>query len=411
MSLTRDAVYAAAALATSPVWAWKLWRTGKWKTDWPSRFGHAPAIPHDKPTLLLHAVSVGEVNAIRQLVKLLHEQTSGSWRIVVSTTTDTGLARAKQCFEPQHTVVRYPLDFTRGVRRFLDAIQPDLVALVELEVWPNFVEQCSLRGIPVCVVNGRLSQRSFKGYRKIAPLIRSTFARLSLAAVQSRDIAERFIAVGVPRDRVTVADTMKWDTAQVADEVPGSEQLAAEMGIDRSKPLIVAGSTGPGEEAMLIRDCPAEAQLMLVPRKPERFEEVAALDAGMVRRTQPGKVKPGRLFLLDTMGELRKAYALADVVIVGRSFLGLYGSDMMEPIALGKPTIIGPCHSDFADIMEALAAGRGIEVTNSPGETVRRLLADRTAAGDMARRGRDVILSRQGATQRHADLLCKLMPG
>jgi 3-deoxy-D-manno-octulosonic-acid transferase len=179
--------------------------------------------------------------------------------------------------------------------------------------------------------------------------------------------------------------------------------------------LIVAGSTAPGEDKLLIDTCPPEAQLLLVPRKPEWFAGVAALSPGIVRRTEhpDGQSRPldgQRLFLLDTIGELRKAYALADVVIVGRSFLGLYGSDMMEPIALGKPTIIGPHHADFADIMGALIAGEGIIVSAEPGKVAAELLADPTRARALAERGRRVILSRQGATERHAELLLRLMP-
>ena len=207
---------------------------------------------------------------------------------------------------------------------------------------------------------------------------------------------------------------MKWDTARILDDVPGSGALARALGLDRRRPIVVAGSTGPGEEKLLIDTCPEEAQLVLVPRKPERFDEVAQLTP-MVRRSEhpDGTERPPdtrRLFLLDTMGELAKAYALADVVIVGRSFLGLYGSNMTEPIALGKPTIVGPHHSDFSDVMEALDTGGGIEVTDRPGEAVKRLLADPDRAAALAKRGRDVILSRQGATDRHVELLVKLMP-
>lgn len=390
-------------------------RTGKWRTDWPSRLGRCTVrAASGRPTLLIHGVSVGEVNAVRQLVAMLR-QTPDPPRIVISSTTDTGLAAARKSFAEHHDVVRYPLDFTFAVRRFLDAVRPDVVALVELEIWPNLVGECRRRGIDVCVINGRLSARSFKGYRRIRPLLRSTFASLAQAAVQSRAIADRFVAMGTPADRVQVMDTMKWDTAQLADGVPGDQALADAMGIDRSRPLIVAGSTGPGEEKLLIETCPAEAQLLLVPRKPERFEEVAALDPVMVRRSQrpdggAARTPAGdRLFLLDTMGELRKAYALADVVIVGRSFLGLYGSDMMEPVALGKPTLIGPHHSDFAHIMEALTDARGILVTDRPGQAAAELLADPERAAAMAARGREVIRARQGATRRHAQMLLQLL--
>jgi 3-deoxy-D-manno-octulosonic-acid transferase len=441
MGLGLDILYITAAAVSSPVWGFRLWRTGKWRTDWRARFGHLPTLPAtDRKTILIHAVSVGEVNAVRTLVTMLEELSSRGrgegdgfaggrpridarpTRVVVSVTTDTGLARARQLFEPAHAVVRFPFDLTGAVDRFLDAVRPDLVALVELEVWPNFLSRCARRGIPVCVINGRLSDRSFRRYRRFRPLLRKTFGRLSAAAVQTPEYAERFGALGVPAQRVRVLDTMKWDTAQVtpegenpADAIAGARALAAAMGIDPARPLIVGGSTAPGEDKLLIDTCPPEAQLLLVPRKPEWFEDVAALAPSIIRRTQHPEgttraVDGARLFLLDTMGELRKAYALADVCLVGRSFLGLYGSDPIESAALGKPTVIGPFHGDFADTVRALQDGGGILVTDQPGKAAAQLLADKSKASSLAAGGRRVILSRQGATRRHAELLLGMLP-
>jgi 3-deoxy-D-manno-octulosonic-acid transferase len=321
-------------------------------------------------------------------------------------------------------VVRYPLDFSFAVRRFLDTVGPDFVALMELEVWPNFVRSCVKRGVPVCVINGRISARSFGRYNLIAPLLRPTFRRLAAAAAQTRDYAERFAALGVPADRVQVLDTMKWDTANIAEpaSVAGAAELAAALGVDRSRPVVVVGSSAPQEHQLLIDACPDQAQMILVPRKPEWFDDVARRLPGVTRRTQSPDgtrrdvndpatrdARGRRFFLLDTIGELRKAYALADVAVVGRSFGGLYGSDMIEPIALGRPTIIGPCHSDFADTMAAFLEGEGIVVAADPAEPIARLLLDRAAAAALAERGRRVILSRQGATLRHARLIRRLI--
>ena len=215
-----------------------------------------------------------------------------------------------------------------------------------------------------------------------------------------------------------MTDSKKWDTASVADAaaVPGASELAVGMGIDRSRPLIVCGSTGPGEEELLVAARPQGVQLMIVPRKPERFNEVAATmqnlepSQSIVRRTEhaDGTTRsPGgsELFLLDTMGELRKAYALADVVIVGRSFIDLYGSDPMEPAALAKPVIIGPRNGDFRDAVETLKAAEGILITDKPCEAASGLLADRDAARRLADNGQKAILSRQGATARHVKLI------
>lgn len=432
MALLLDAVYTAAALITSPLWAWRLLRTGKWRTDWPGRFGRCPVAPDDRPTLLIHAVSVGEVNALRLLVDRLQQQFGDTLRLVISTTTDTGTDRATQLYGSRHQVVRYPLDLTPSVTRFLDAIQPDVVLLAELEVWPNFVCQCAARDIPVAVINGRLSARSFRAYRLLRPLLRSTFARLAAAAVQDEAYADRFTAMGVPPDRVEIAGTMKWDNAALTDDVPGNAELAHAMGIDPDRPLIVAGSTGPGEEAMLVdrladltipdpHGQPQTVQLLIAPRKPERFDEAAAAMDHPVRRSNhpdgsappPESQRNAGRFLLDTLGELAKAYALADLAIVGRSFCPLYGSDMIEPIALGTPTIIGPNTADFADTLAHLREGHGIIQLDGPDQlrhTAEHLLTDRDAAHRLAENGRAVIRRQQGATDRHLHLIQRLLP-
>ncbi len=414
MGLGRDIVYGAAAAGSAPVWGFQLLRTGKWRTDWSGRFGRSPMKqdPHTaRKTLLIHAVSVGEVNATRRLIELLgHAQPS--LRIVLATTTNTGFARARQVYGGSHEVVRYPFDFSFAVNRFLNTVRPDLVALMELEIWPNFVEACAHRGIPVCTINGRLTHRSFRRYRWVRPWVRRSFAQLAATAVQTPEIAERFQAMGVPRERVHVLDTMKWDTAQVTDHVEGADTLAAEMGIDRNRALIVAGSTAPGEDKLLIDTCPSQAQLLIAPRKPEWFDQVIRYAPQAIRRSDPKPLRQPserRIFLLDTIGELRKAYALADVVVVGRSFGRLYGSDMTEPIALNKPTIIGPQYSDFAQVMAALLKHDGIMVTSEPGRVAGQLLQDRERAAALAKRGREVILAHQGSAQKHADLLMKLL--
>jgi len=431
MPLLRDILYALGALLTSPLWLTRLLRTGKWRTDWPGRLGRA-APPPDRESeapgpprrLLLHAVSVGEVNATRRLVAELTDR-EPNLQLVVATTTDTGYARARELYSHTHHVVRFPLDFSFAIQRFLDTVQPDAVALVELEVWPNFVTACRRRGIPVGVVNGRLSERSFHRYRLIRPLVRSTFASLTAVGAQTDDDGERFAALGTPADRVQTLDTMKWETAEVADDVPGARALAEALGLDPARPIVVAGSTGPGEEQMLINQQPEGAQLLLVPRKPERFEEVAALAPGIVRRSRrtggsgetaepsprPESVTAAEpeLFLLDTMGELRKAYALADVAVVGRSFNGQGGSDPIEPVALGKPVVMGPDHHHFAEVVSAFRQTGAVLVTREPGEALARLLENRQAAHDMALRGRDLIHRRQGATRRYAELIQGLL--
>jgi 3-deoxy-D-manno-octulosonic-acid transferase len=329
-----DALYAALLLLGSPVLLYRLLTTGKWRTDWRGRLGHAESLsPDDRPTVLLHGVSVGEVAAAAPLVEELATARAGAGgrggqaggtegaagcRVVVSATTNTGVERARALYAERHAVVRHPLDFSRAVHRFLDAVRPDVVALMELEVWPNFTRECERRGIPVVVVNGRLSEGSFGGYRRARRLVRPSFGRLHGVAAQTEEYAARFRALGVREGRLLVADSLKWEAELPADLDERSARLADEMGVDRTRPLVVAVSTGPGEEGVLLAGRPEGVQLMVVPRKPERFEEVAAL-APWVRRSGDGRPAGADLFLVDTMGEAELATALGDVVLIGRS--------------------------------------------------------------------------------------------
>jgi 3-deoxy-D-manno-octulosonic-acid transferase len=380
-----------------------MWRTGKLQTDWAARMGEVrPSLPPvgDRPRVLVHAVSVGEVNAVRMLAS----QLSGTCEVIVSATTDTGFARAVQVFEPGIRVVRYPFDISTAVRFFLGAVRPDAVLLCELELWPNFSEACAERGIPLAVVNGRLSARSFKGYFRARALLSPMFRRLSAVGAQDEAYAHRFAQMGVPRERITVTGTMKWDTAEIADHVPGADDLAREMGVDRSRPLIVAGSTAPDEHSLLHAATPKGVQLLCAPRKPEWFDRAAEDLPGCVRRSGRGSpCRPGSdRFLLDSIGELRRAYALADIVVIGRSFGDLHGSDMMEPAALGRCIVVGPRTEDFAATADALRGGGGLAdaTRESLAGVLAALAVDSAQRATLGRAARNVVRAHQGATAR-----------
>ena len=412
MRWIRDAAYLAAVTATSPFWAWRMKRTGKLNTDWRGRFGQGDALPRARGRrILVHAVSVGEVNAIRTLVDRLSSDRTAP-EVVVCATTDTGFARAREVFAPKHHVVRYPFDASWMVRAFLDRVRPDLVALCELEVWPNFVDECHARGIPVVVVNGRLSARSFRRYALARAIVAPTFRKLRAALVQQQEYAARFFALGVPAGRVFVTGTMKWDTANVAEQVPGAAELAAELGIDRSRPLVVAGSTAPEEHALLRDAVSPSTQLLCAPRKPEWFDTAAGDLPGCARRSRREKGSRTGRFLLDTIGELRKAYALADVVVIGRSFGNLHGSDPMEPAALGKPIVCGPRMGDFRESFEALRDSGALEVAPDSAELARVLGALVAGPAERARRGaaaRATVIAHQGATERTSEALLAML--
>ncbi len=416
-----DTFYLPAAVVTAPWWARKT------RSGWGERFGHIAPLPQVSPgkrRVLLHAVSVGEVGTLRGLVPLLREQ---GCEVVVSASTDTGLKRAKELFagQPGTFVVRFALDFSPAVRRFLDAVRPNVVALVELEVWPNFIGECVRRGVPVGVINGRLSERSFRGYYRLRRFFRKTFGALAFVGAQDSDYAGRFGAMGVAQERLSVSNSMKWDAMAISEPgsvLPGAAELAKELGIDRTRPLIVGGSTAPieggelaCEEALLAAACPEGVQLLCAPRKPEHYEAAFAAMGGAgkcVRRSARTRAPAGASrFLLDTIGELQNAYALADVVVVGRTFGALGGSDPIESIALGKATIVGPRFTNFQHVV-GLFRERDAIVMCEPGDlgrVLRELLGDPARRAAMAERGAACIRSQQGATGRHAEMILAAM--
>ena len=415
MGLVTNAVYLGVAGVTAPWWARKA------RGGWAERFGRVEPVGDGDglPRVMLHTVSVGETNAVRALVPLLVPEA----RVIVTATTDTGLARATELYGETCDVRRYPLDATFAVRRFLDAVRPDVVGLAELELWPNFVAACGDRGVPVAVINGRISERSFGGYKKLRPLLKGAFGSLAAVGAQDRAYAERFVAMGVAADRVEVTGSLKWDSAP--DPHPGgvspkAGELADGLGIDRSRPVLVAGSTGPGEEALLHGACPAGVQLVCAPRRPERFDEAAAaLSAGgpgCVRRSA-GVAGGGDRFLLDTLGELGAAYELADVVVVGRSFGPVdgpvQGSDPMEPAALGKPVVTGPAHANFATVVGVLEAAGACRVVEAGelGGAIEDLFGDGAAREEMARAARACVAEHRGASARQAAMLLGLAGG
>lgn len=415
-----DLLYIPLAAATAPWWARKA------RSGWGERFGRIERLPVKAAgvrRVLLHAVSVGEVATLRGLVPLLRER---GVEVVVSASTDTGLARARALYGSMAGVfvVRFALDFSPAVSRFLEAVEPDAVALVELEVWPNFVRACQARSVPVVVINGRLSARSFRGYSRLRPFFARTFGRLSLACVQDGGYAERFRRMGVEPSRVRVTGSMKWDATAVVgpgETVPGAAELAAALGIDRSRPLVVGGSTAPMaggdfecEEALLHAAVPEGVQLLCAPRKPEHY--AAALEAmggpaRCVRRSAGTRIAGADRFLLDTIGELRLAYALADVVVVGRTFGDLGGSDPIEPVSLSRPTIVGPTVSNFASVVATFEQAGAIERCTAEGlpAAIRGLLDDRARAARLVESGLKCIREQRGATGRHAEAIFEVL--
>lgn len=391
-----------------------------------TRDGHGQARSNARPCIVVHGVSVGEINAARALIEQLRQRRA-DLAIAVAATTETGFARAVELFgeniEGDTFAVRYPVDSSSAMSRFFNRLRPAVIVALELEIWPNLALLCERRGIPLIVANGRMTHHSHRAYRRIGPLMRRTFGRVSRVLAQGKTYADRFISLGVPAQRVEVAGSMKFDSALVADRVAGDAEVAAAVGLNPRRlggdeAVIVAGSTGPGEEVQVLnlyeklQETHAGLRLVIVPRKPERFDEVADLIAHSfpLTRRSGGQITHEGIVLGDTMGELRTFYSLADVVVVGRTFVDLgekqHGSDMIEPAGLGRPVLVGQYTGNFAEPMRALLQGGGVVQTSEPAdaETTRCIidgwLRNPADAVEVGGRGQQVVLDNRGATAR-----------
>ena len=428
MKFIIDLIYLLGLIAISPKVVYRIVRQNRYRNGWAQRFGKITRKDRAlKKCIWLHAVSVGEVNATTTIIKEL-EKRFGDFEIVMSTTTDTGFARAAELFGDSLQVFYFPLDFSWIMRSAFRNIQPAICLLMELEVWPNFVQTAQQLGIPVVVVNGRISDKSFSRYRKIKPLAKSIFRKLSLILAQTDEYAQRFKEIGSPEEKVIVTGSLKYDTAQTDDRVEGADTIAAQLNIGNER-LWVAGATGNDEEKILLdvyqdlkqQDQFSDLRLVVVPRKPERFDEVAQVIAkagfDFVRYSSvknadapyPDKIP---VILGDTMGDLRKFYSLATIIFVGRSLVPMGGSNMMEAAALGKCTIFGPYTFKFKQTADALLAEEGAIMVKDKQDlfdTIQKCLTDTDFARTIARNGREVIKKNQGATAKTIDQIEKFL--
>jgi 3-deoxy-D-manno-octulosonic-acid transferase len=417
----------AALAAGAPWWLWRMATARKYREGLSERLGRVPArlaaLGRERPLIWLHAVSVGEVLAASRLAGELDRAFPGH-RLVVSTTTRTGQALARERFG-SNRVFYCSLDLPWAVRSFLNALQPRLLILAETEFWPNLLSGCFRRGIPVAVVNARISDRSWPRYRLLRGLWRPFLSRLSRVLAQSETDADRLKAIGCLPERVSVSGNLKFDVRATGEAEAALLLKALAAGLR----LIVAGSTLEGEESALLEAWPqlleADPRLALVlaPRHPERFSAVAAqLEKSAfpwVRRSDWGSepagtltpLKPGQIVLLDTIGELASVYSLAAVAFVGGSLIPAGGHNPLEPAHFGVPIVIGPHYANFRDLTEDLLAHEALRIAAKEdlSTTLIALLRDPAAAAEMGERARQVFASQAGATGRCVEALRVLL--
>jgi len=371
------------------------------------------------PRAWFHGVSVGEIHLLQPVIARFRKR-HPDWECVVSTTTDTGHDEACKRF-PDLPVFYWPLDLTWAVQRALRRVNPSLVILAEGELWPNFVAAAERRGVPVAVINGRMSPRSLRRYRLLGRLARRLVGHVSLFAVQTEEHAACYRALGVAADRIHVTGSVKFDGVEAERDNHRTVELGRLFGIKAGDLVWIAGSTqAPEEEVALgifqrVRDQHPNLRLLLVPRQRERFEEVATLlwrsGLAFLRRSalRSPVTDPRAVILVDTIGELGALWGLADLAFVGGSLDGRRGGqNMIEPAAYGAAVVFGPHVWNFRDTAQRLVrAGAAVQVDDDAGlrVRVRRLLADAAARARMGEAARRFVRSQQGATERTLDLL------
>jgi 3-deoxy-D-manno-octulosonic-acid transferase len=423
MTFFLDLFYLIGLVLAFPWLIYKSLTTGKFRRGvWRKFTGETLSREAETPCAWFHGVSVGEIHLLRQVVEGFRRR-HPDWDCVISTTTDTGYDEARKRF-PALPVFYWPLDFSWAVMRSLWRVKPSLIVLAESEVWPNFLAAAKKRGVPVAVINGRLSPRSFRRWRRLGFFSRFLWRRIDLLAVQTPEYAAAFQALGVPASRIHATGSVKYDGVQTERDNSRTQELRRLLGIAPDDLVWIAGSTqAPEEEIVLeiyrkVRPTHPNLRLLLVPRQKDRFEPVAALLKSMgqpfVRRSQIEANDPGSsVVLVDTIGELGALWGLADVAFVGGSLDGKRGGqNMIEPAAYGAAVVFGPHVWNFRDTAARLVdAGAAYQVADAAGleNAIRRLLADPAERARLGSTARELVLQQQGATDRTVTLLDELI--
>ncbi|HEX8070438.1 MAG TPA: 3-deoxy-D-manno-octulosonic acid transferase [Pyrinomonadaceae bacterium] len=429
MFLLYSVLLTAGILVLLPLFLFDALRHGKYVAGLGERMGGVPPLAAGgRPVIWLHCVSVGEAQAARPLARALRARFP-QHQLVVSTTTLTGQRLAREVFKDDAAAVFYfPFDWAWSVRRALRAMHPSVVLVMETELWPRFLRECAARGVPVVLVNGRLSERSFRGYRRLGGFIRRVVGALTLAVMQTDEDAARINALGLAPERTRVAGNMKFDAPADTTATELTDALRARFRLDAARPLILAASTHAPEEAWLLAafkllraSLPNERpRLLVAPRHPERFNEVAALvaasDLTWARRSAAPALTDADadVILLDSIGELRAVYPLAALVFVGGSLARVGGHNVLEPAAHARCVVTGAHTFNFAAIVrdfraqDALVQLPALDERQAPPALARvfqELLTDDARRRRTGARARAALEQSRGATARTVALL------
>jgi len=411
-------------LLSLPYWIYQILRHGKYRSGFLERMGRVPdrllpAESRARRLIWVHAVSVGEVLAVGRLVEDMRG-TFPDHRVLVTTTTGTGQALARKRFGDDK-VFYFPMDFAFAIRPYLRALRPQMIVLAETEFWPNFLRLARASGARIAVVNARISDRSWPRYQRFPWALRKMLAHVDLFLAQTETDAERLRSIGAAAERVSVTGNLKYDVTPPSPPAV-VEFLRQSLAAENAGPVLVCGSTVEDEEPPLLKAFQtlrvqySRAVMMLAPRHPERFDDVAFLIRQLAlpfarRSLWRGEPLAGGILLLDSMGELAALYALADVAFVGGSLVPRGGHNIIEPAQQGVAIVVGRHTENFRDIVglfQSRDAVRIVGLAELP-VTLMHLLADDAERRALGRRAQETMRSQTGATSRTLDALQNLL--
>jgi len=412
-----DLALSLAALLLTPYVAVRGLFSAEFRRGVLSRMGFVQILDA-RPRVLLHGVSVGEVRAMRPLVAELRAQNPGL-DFVISSTTRSGMETARKIF-PEQTIVRFPVDLRSVVRKFLKRVKPTSVILVELEIWPNFLRACDNKGVHVAILNGRITEKSIRGYRRVQRFL-PQFDRIALYGVQNEAYANRFRSLNVPPDRIHILGNLKYDMLPTQQEQDEWSDSPWRVWLGDS-PALALASTHEPEEIDFVKAVAANSRfddyrLVVVPRHPKRAVrllaqlQAAAPERDVVLRsslTDNGKLPHAAILLVDSFGELEHVYRSCEVAFVGGSLIPHGGQNVLEPAALNRPVMIGPYYENFVDEVELLKAADALKVGESPSDLIEfalNWLEQPDSAIAAGRSGAEVLASRRGSSQKSCQAL------
>ena len=429
-----NGLYLLLLLAVSPVLIFRRIAQGKYRGGWREKLtGRLTRHHPEKLCIWFHAVSVGEVLQLQKVVEESEKRFPSS-ELFITVTTDTGYGVACEKYS-RHTVAYFPLDFSWAVNRAFARIRPDLIVLVELELWPNFILTAKRRRIPLMLLNGRMGEKSFGGYSRVKPLMRRLLSCFDVLAVQNETYADRLRKLGASDNRVVVTGNIKFDRVESNRENLKTQELRTSFGLTASQRVFIAGSTQDPEETYALEAWQAlrpefpDLRLIIVPRHKERFDEVAAMirqrGCSLIRRSQQKsaasssnpnqpniQTEAPSVGLLDTLGELAACWGLADIAFVGGSLTNRGGQNMIEPAGYGAAVLFGPNTWNFKDVTEALLSRQAARIVTGPDDlrkAVRNLLQHPDEARKTGEAASAFVATQQGATQKSVALIAQIL--